>query len=75
MVVIEIEKRYSDVEPYYYEPWWERTSEGTRIGIYVAIVILIAVSICVAPSRNPGLAVHEGREGNPRINRSRTEGA
>lgn len=49
MGVIQLEKRYTDVEPYYYEPWWERTSEATRIGIYVAIVILIAVSTCFLP--------------------------
>lgn len=49
MGVIRLEKRYTDVEPYYYEPWWERTSEATRIGIYVAIVVLIAVSILLFP--------------------------
>lgn len=39
-----LEKRYTDVEPYYYEPWWDRASEGTRIGIYVAGIALILVS-------------------------------
>lgn len=49
MGIIQLERRYSDVEPYYYEPWWDRTSDATRIGIYVAIVILVVVS-SLAPS-------------------------
>lgn len=53
MGIIQLEKRYADIEPYYYEPWWERTSDATRIGIYVAIVILVVVSIC-PPSQDLG---------------------